>query len=442
VTNQDGVECYRVAPFDFMPSPDSPDSQRGSYVIEKVRMTRRTLAWARGQKYWIGENVERILNEYRTWQRDWLIFGTTYNLEQPILTTNLWAEEETIDTLEMHGIVSGNELRRYGFSADSKEFFEAKIVVCGGRTIFCRVNGEPHVSMRPYNSTSYEKMGDQFWNTCPTMKLRDVQRTVNSTVRAQIRNMAYSSGPLAEVDVSRVQRFVNDIKDLMHIEPYTALLTDPDLMNGGRKAREFYNVPNIIGPLQNTIGFYMKMADDISNIPAYAQGETGLQGAGRTYRGFSAVFSQALKVFKMPVQNLDAGIFAPFAASLYNYNMATSKDNSIKGDATVRARGSQGLVDKEQQEQKALEAMQVVTQMSPAVAEIAPEEARKVLRYTWAKAMEGLGIPMQQFGVNTEVETALGFAGATEQGEAGAATPIPSIGATPSPDAPPGSQGV
>jgi hypothetical protein len=433
VTNAPGLECYRVAPFDFMPSPDSPDTQRGTYTIEKARMTRRTLAWARGQKYWIGENVDRLLDEYRTWQRNWLVFGQGYNLEQPVQSINLWSDDETIDVLEMHGILSGRELRPYGFSADDRSFYEGKIVVCGGRTLCAKVNGIPHIATRPYHNASYEMMGDQFWNTCPVMKLRDVQRTVNAAVRAQIRNMAFSSGPIAEVDVSRVQRYVTNLTDLLRVEPYSALLTDPDMMNGGRPARTFQNVPQIIVPLQNTIGFYMKMADDVSNIPAYAQGETGLSGAGRTFRGFSAVFAQAIKVFKMPVQNLDLGIFAPFGVQLYDYNMTTSKDDSVKGDANVRARGSQGLVDREMQQQKAMEAMQVVTQMSPAVAEIAPEEARKVLRYTWAKAMEGLGIPVKQFGLDPEVEAALGAGGVTENPEVGSQTPIPSIGATPSP---------
>lgn len=433
VRSEQGLECYRVAPFDIMPSADSPDCQRGTFIIEKARMTRRSLAWARRQRFWITENVDKILEEYRTYQRNWLVFGTSYNLEQPIITPNLWGDEETIDVLEHHGILSGRELRPYGFSADDRQFYEAKIVVCGGRTLCAKVNGVPHLAERPYHNASYEMMGDQFWNLCPTMKLRDVQRTVNAAVRAQIRNMAFSSGPLAEIDVARVQRYVTDIAQLMRTDPYSALLTDPDMMNGGRPARQFQNVPQIIVPLQNTIAFYMKMADDVSNIPAYAQGETGLQGAGRTYRGFSAVFAQAIKVFKMPVQNLDVGVFQPFGTQLYNYNMTTAKDESIKGDAEVRARGSQGLVDREQQQQKALEAMQVVTQMSPAVAEIAPEEARRVLRYTWAKAMEGLGLPIRQFGLEPEVEAALGAKGMTAEGEPGSATPIPSIGATPSP---------
>jgi hypothetical protein len=428
------LECYRVSPFDFMPSADSPDTQRGTFVIEKTRMTRRVLAWAREQKFYIKENIDRILDEYRTWQRNWLLWDSaSRNLEQPQASQVLWGDEETVDTLEHHGIFSGRELRQYGFSAEERSFYEAKVCVIGGRTICVKVNGEAHMAARPYMNTSYERMGEQFYNTCPVMKLRDVQRTVNSAVRAQIRNMAYSSGPIAEIDVSRVQRYVTNLTELLRVEPYSALLTDPDMMNGGRPARQFQNVPQIIGPLQQTIAFYMKMADDVSNIPAYAQGDTGLSGAGRTYRGFSAVFAQALKVFKMPVQNLDMDVFGPLASAMYNHNMTVSTDDSIKGDALVRARGSQGLVDLEQQQQKALEAMQVVTQMSPAVAQIAPQEARQVLRYTWAKAMEALGIPLRAFGIDPEVEAALGYSNDVQQ-DPGSATPIPPVNAeTPPP---------
>ena len=80
-------------------------------------------------------------------------------------------------------------------------------------------------------------------------------------------------------------------------------------------------------------------------------------------------------------------------------------------------------------------AMQVVMQMSPAVAELDPEGTKKVLRYTWAKAMQALGVPMDAFGINPEVEAALNYQ-QTMQGDqyTGPDTPIPPVNAqTPPP---------
>lgn len=428
------VDAYRVSPFDLWPSADSPDGQRGTYVIELGRMTRRELKMVLGQKFWIDEHVKAILEEYRYYDRNWVVFSAgNSNLESPKTARALWGDDESIDVIEMHGILSGRELELYGFSAERRSFYEAKIIVCGGRTLYARVNGEAHMTMRPYHVTSYQKQGDSFWGLCPAMKLRDVQRICNSAVRAQVRNMAFSSGPLSEIELQRVKRYVTDLSELTRIEPYSVMLTDPDQAGGNRPARTFYNVPNILAPLLQTIQFYMKMADDVSSIPAYAQGDTGLGGAGRTYRGFSAVFSQALKVFKMPVQNMDRDIFEPFARALYYHLMATSTDQSVKGDAQVRARGSRGLVDMEQQQQKALEAMQVVTQMSPVIAEIDPEGAKKVLRFTWAKAMQGLGVPIEAFGVNPDLDAALGYTEAKNQDALNPSTIPPVNAETPPP---------
>lgn len=427
VEQRDQLSAYRVAPFDFRPSPDSSNTQNGTYVIEKTRMTRRSLTWALNKKYWIGTQIKQILEEYRTQNRNWLIDDTGLNPEvNPNIT--IWREDETIESLEHHGILSGRELRPYGISADEDTYYETKVVVSGYRTLFVKVNAEPYVTARPYHNASYERHGDRFWNTCPVLKLRDVQRTVNAAVRAQIRNMAFSSGPQVEIDVSRVKSYVANLEDLLDISPYRGRLVDPDLVNGGRPAYTFTNVPEIISKLAPVINMYWKLADDVSNIPNYAQGDTGLSGAGRTFRGFSAVFAQALKVFKMPVQNLDTGIFQPFAQALYDYNMTYSTDDSVKGDANVRALGSTGLVERELGQQRALETMQIISQMSPAVAEIAPEKTKKVIEWTWAKALEAVGVPIEQFNINPDLQATIG-----EEIEAGPQTPIPAIGKTPSP---------
>lgn len=427
VEQRDQLSAYRVAPFDFRPSPDSSNTQNGTYVIEKTRMTRRSLTWALNKKYWIGTQIRQILEEYRTQNRNWLIDSTGQNPEvNPNIT--IWREDETIESLEHHGILSGRELRPYGISADEDTYYETKVVVSGYRTLFVKVNAEPYVTARPYHNASYERHGDRFWNTCPVLKLRDVQRTVNAAVRAQIRNMAFSSGPQVEIDVSRVKSYVANLEDLLDISPYRGRLVDPDLVNGGRPAYTFTNVPEIISKLAPVINMYWKLADDVSNIPNYAQGDTGLSGAGRTFRGFSAVFAQALKVFKMPVQNLDTGIFQPFAQALYDYNMTYSTDDSVKGDANVRALGSTGLVERELGQQRALETMQIISQMSPAVAEIAPEKTKKVIEWTWAKALEAVGVPIEQFNINPDLQATIG-----EEIEAGPQTPIPAIGKTPSP---------
>jgi hypothetical protein len=244
---------------------------------------------------------------------------------------------------------------------------------------------------------------------------------VNAATRALIRNMSFSSGPQVEIDVSRVKSYVSNLDDLLNLSPFQSRFVDQDLVNGGRPAYTFTNVPEIMSKLIPVLNYNWKVADDVSNIPAYAQGDPSLQGAGRTFRGFSAVFAQALKVFKMPVQNLDQGIFQPFAQALYDYNMAYSDDPTVKGDARVLARGSSGLVERELQQQKALETMQIIAQMTPAAAQIVPEKAARVAEYTWGKALEALGVPTDQLGVSEEVSSSIRTEGQMPQ------TPIPPV---------------
>ncbi len=426
------IDAYRVSPFDLKPSPDSPDTQRGTYLCERISMTKRDLRRARGQKYWITESIDNLLWQYSDRSRNWLLENTAYNPEMPN-ELGIWTEDESIVGLEHHGILSGDELRPYGFSLQSEEYYEARVVVSGYRTLMVKVSGEAFFTPRPYHATSYEKRGERFYGTCPVLKMRDTQRSLNAAFRAKIRNMGFSSGPQVEADVNRLKGYVTRIEELLNLSPYNVKFADPDLMNGGRPAYTFTNVPQIIGPLLNLVKYYMTLMDDVSNIPNYAQGDPSLSGAGRTYRGFSAVFAQALKVFKIPVQNLDDGIYGPFGAMLYNHNIAYSEDPSVKGDSRVNARGSQGLVDRETEEQKALDRMSVIGQIVPALSQADPVAAKKmvkVLEWTAAKAMEGLGVPVRSFGFDPDVQAALG-----EESEDYESTqePIPSIGTTPSP---------
>lgn len=426
------IDAYRVSPFDLKPSPDSPDTQRGTYLCERISMTKRDLRRARGRPFWITESIDNLLDEYADRSRNWLVENTSYN---PEMTNELglWTEDESIVGVEHNGIVSGDELRPYGFSLDAQEYYEARITVSGYRTLMVKISGEAFVTPRPYHTASYEKRGERFYGTCPVLKMRDTQRSLNAAFRAKIRNMGFSSGPQVEADVNRLKGYVTRIEELLNLSPYSVKFADPDLINGGKPAYTYTNVPQIIGPLLNLVKYYMTLLDDVSNIPNYAQGDPSLSGAGRTFRGFSAVFAQALKVFKVPVQNLDDGIYGPFGSMLYNHNIAYSDDPGVKGDARVNARGSQGLVDREIEEQRALDRMGVIGQIVPALSQAAPESAKKmvkVLEWTAAKAMEGLGVPIRSFGFDPDVEAALG-----EENEDFEATqePIPSIGTTPSP---------
>jgi hypothetical protein len=403
-------------------------------VLERFRLTKRALSAARGQKYWLNQGIDRVLEMYSRGTINWLTETVDANPEIDRRLQTI-ADDMTIDAIDHYGLLSGKELRPYGFSADDKTFYEARIVMAGYVTLAVRVVGEPNAQLRPYHSSSYEKLGEQFWNQCPVMKLRAVQRSANAALRSQIRNMAFSSGPMAEIDYSRVQRFTSKLEDLARIEPFQARLVDPDMMNGGRPAYQFTNVPATVLPLLRTIEYYMKLADDVSNIPSYAQGETGLQGAGRTFRGFAAVFAQALKVFKMPIQNMDVDIFQPFAQMLYDHNMVYSDDDSVKGDAKVFARGAQGLVEREMAEQKQLETLQIVSTMAPSFIQVAPKEAQDALKFVMGKALQVLGVPIESFGYNPDL--AASIRRETNLPAAGSATPIPGIGNTPSPDASP-----
>jgi hypothetical protein len=70
-------------------------------------------------------------------------------------------------------------------------------------------------------------------------------------------------------------------------------------------------------------------------------------GAAGTASGMSMLMGAANIVIKDLITAWDEGVTRPFLTALYRWNMQFHKDNSIKGDFDVKARGTASLVAKE-----------------------------------------------------------------------------------------------
>jgi hypothetical protein len=105
---------------------------------------------------------------------------------------------------------------------------------------------------------------------------------------------------------------------------------------------------------------YMKLADDLSGVPAYVLGNPQVAGAGRTLGGLSMLMGNAAKGIKNVQLNIDRDVITGVVEAFYMYNMLTSKDNSIKADAKVVARGATGLLQRELAQTRTVEILQLL----------------------------------------------------------------------------------
>lgn len=350
-----------VSPFDFFWSSDSTDAQDGSYVIVRKRYSRKQLVKMAKLDSYIKENVVAALEHFTDGSTHYNWLGGNPENSNDIIP---WDGKTSLEVLKYYGAVRGSVLKEYGLTdVEDGEYYECIIHTLGCFTLKVIINPNPYANKRPIYVTSYEKTGNGIMGFGISQKVREVERAFQSCLRGMIKNMEYSSGPIGEVDFSRIQQWITD-DQVGDIEPFTVNPVDPDPVGGGRPAYMFHNFPNNTASLSNVCQWFMSLADIMTQIPASIHGQPVGTGANRTFRGMSMLYGNALKGVQSGITNIDDDVVSPFATALYMYNLKYNNRDDIKGDAKVVARGASGLMEKELKKNDMLEAAQIVASLA------------------------------------------------------------------------------
>lgn len=387
----------RISPFDFFWSADSTNAQDGSYVIIRKRYSRHQLVKMAKMKSYIQQNVIDALEHFgdRATNMNWL--GDNPETQNVIP----WDGKQALEVLKYHGAVKGSVLKEYGVTGlEDNEYYESIIHVLGEYTLKVIINPNPDANLRPVFVSSYEKTGYGIVGLGIAQKIRDVERAFQACLRGMIKNMEYSSGPIGEVDFSRIQQWVTD-DQVGDIEPYTVSPVDPDPVGGGRPAYMFHNFPNNTGALSNVCQWFMSLADIVTQIPASIHGQPVGTGANRTFRGMSMLYGNALKGVQSGITNLDNDVVGPFATSLYMLNLKYNPRDEIKGDAKVIARGASGLMEKELKKNDMLEAAQIVASLAQ-TGQVQPQTIQVAVRNVLS------ALDLVDYDVDSYLESMLG----------------------------------
>lgn len=409
-----------VSVWDFFWTPDSADAQSGTGVFVRERMNKQQLYRCMMMKSYIRANVEKVIEDVAcgVLPLSWL----SENPEQydNNVMSRVWGDGQTLEVLRHYGLFSGRELMQYGITGVAAEqYYDACVTVAGRHTIQAFINPNPNVNLRPVYATSFERVANRIPGVSICQKVRDVERAYMASLRYLLKNASYASGPIGEVDFERIQRYMS-AEDIGALMPDTIYPVDPDMSGGGRPAHYFHNVPSQAGPFLSIMSYFMDLADRITQIPAAMHGEPVGTGANRTFRGMAMLYGNALKPIQSGLANMDEFMFKPMGTLLYNYNMRYVDDDSIKGDARVRAQGATGLLQKEVAKQTAMDTLSVVAQIG-SVAQNMIDPA--VLRWAITNALKASGVPVDEIDAANPAPV----------------TPLPAGGALP-PTAPTGTE--
>ena len=384
-------EFKSISPWDFWWSPDSPDTQRGTGIFIRQRWTRQQLLDAAKMTSYIGENIIKVLDDAN--RNDFRYHWISNNPEQTDSQVLSWRDNDTtIDILIHWGYFSGRELTKYGIPGlEDNEFYNAMVTMCGRHIIQVLVEKNPTLNRRPVFTASFYTTQDRIPGESIPQRLRDVERCYETCLRYLISNAYYGSAPITEADYARVSKFMSD-EDIGRIIPGSIYFSDPELGNA-TPAFKYYSLPNNMAAFQNALIYFMDLADRVTNIPAALHGTAQGSGANRTFRGAAMLQSNAVKAIQSAVFNIDEFVYKPLGELLYNYNMVYSKDQTVKGDCKIMARGVTALLQKETDRQNSYEILQMVASAGQQLAAL-PNGA-KIVQWALKNVFENMGVPKE-----------------------------------------------
>lgn len=393
-----------ISPFDFVYSPDSPDTQRGTCIFTRTLWTRRELLNAATMPGYIHESVLKVLDDADKSNVDFNLSWLSRSPDDARRNMALWASDvQPIEVLTHYGFFSGRELMKYNFfDLEDTEYYNAQLSLVNGRVIEVKVFSDPKMSTRPvYTASFYKTGGDRIAGDSIAQRMRDVERAYIACLMYLMRNAANASAPLCEADYKRIQRYLGE-SELGQLVPGSMYLVDSDYGNGNQPAFRFTDIPSNMPAYAQLLEMFMQLADRVTNIPAALHGEAVGSGAMRTFRGMSMLQGNAVKALHAAVENIANGVFRPFGELLYNTNMLYSHDVDVKGDSQIITKGADGLLQKEMERQSAMEILQVVGSAASGLGQMV--NLAPVVEWSLMKLLGSMGVPDNILGqVNATV---------------------------------------
>jgi hypothetical protein len=209
----------------------------------------------------------------------------------------------------------------------------------------------------PFDVFPWRPMAGQIWGRGVPHSMSVAQRGLNAAVRAMLENAGMSAGPQIVIDRHAIepanQRWEITGRKLWY---WTASEEVKDV----KDAFSSFTIPSAQAELQSIIEFFLKMADEMSNLPMLLQGIVGQQSPD-TLGGQAMAVANATSPLRAIAKTFDDKLIGPHLRRYYDWLMQDPEVSAdAKGDLMCRARGSSALIYRDV-------ATQILPQLLPVV---------------------------------------------------------------------------
>ena len=357
----------RCSPFDVYFAPWSQKPQDG-YIIHRERVSRSAVQAMIGLKNYKEDAINRVLQNWSPANCEWYDYNESEraDLEQresavsPIYSSD--GNERPMAMLSFYGSISGKMLADWGGTdsdkVDQSKDYNVFAYLIGGEVI--GVTQNPHPTGRlPFYSDSFEHVpGSCYGNSIPDL-IEDIQGVGNAALRALCNNLAIASGPMGWMNEDRLAENDPNAKKLWPWKIF-AFNNPMSGTSNSEKPMEFFQPNNNVQELFMVYNSMLTMADELSSIPRYMQGQgTGVGGAGRTAAGLGMLMENGNRTIKQTVASIDTNVIESAVEDLNVFLALTRPDVVMEGDISVVARGAVELMQRETLRMRRLEFLQL-----------------------------------------------------------------------------------
>lgn len=375
-----------VYPWDFVPDMSGRELRDCEYVFERHFMTRKQIRSL--PKSYDQNAIQKLLKLDATATHQTADAEGLYNELRALSGLDQNYRDRRYEVWEYHGPISIKVLQEAGVELDKDDETMPEIdgIVIFAGDIVLKVMLNPYDTEEwPYSVFVCEPDEACLFGYGIPHLCANSQDILNTAWRQMLDNGAMAVGEQVVVN----KKAVAPADGTWTLKPKKVWLAQGDAVTMDvQKAFSSFSINSHQQEYQNVIQLAKSFMDEESGLPMIAQGEQGQ--VTPTLGGMSMLMNAANAVRRAQVKEWDDNVTKPIIRRFYAWMMQFSPKSEIKGDMTIKARGTSALLVKEVQNQQVMALIQNFSQNPQLAPAFDWYEALKVLNASMSLGSTGI----------------------------------------------------
>ena len=375
-----------VYPWDFVPDMSGRELRDCEYVFERHFMTRKQIRSL--PKSYDQNAIQKLLKLDATATHQTADAEGLYNELRALSGLDQNYRDRRYEVWEYHGPISIKVLQEAGVELDKDDETMPEIdgIVIFAGDIVLKVMLNPYDTEEwPYSVFVCEPDEACLFGYGIPHLCANSQDILNTAWRQMLDNGAMAVGEQVVVN----KKAVAPADGTWTLKPKKVWLAQGDAATMDvQKAFSSFSINSHQQEYQNVIQLAKSFMDEESGLPMIAQGEQGQ--VTPTLGGMSMLMNAANAVRRAQVKEWDDNVTKPMIRRFYAWMMQFSLKSEIKGDMTIKARGTSALLVKEVQNQQVMALIQNFSQNPQLAPAFDWYEALKVLNASMSLGSTGI----------------------------------------------------